>query len=116
MKADDQPAGCGQKSVWKLYIIRSSDSRLYTGITTDLARRLDEHREGGPRGAKALRGRGPLQLVFSCEFADRSAASAAEYRVKQLTRAMKERLVAGDISIQSVLMQQGSKLSGHQQK
>ncbi|MEZ5491442.1 MAG: GIY-YIG nuclease family protein [Gammaproteobacteria bacterium] len=94
-------------SGWMLYLIRTADDRLYTGITTDLDRRLTEHRAGGRRGAKALRGRAPLQLVFSCEFVDRSQASAAEYRVKQLSRIMKERLVTGDITIQSLLQAGG---------
>lgn len=94
-------------SGWTLYMVRTADSRLYTGITTDLERRLTEHRAGGQRGAKALRGRAPLQLVFCCEFSDRSQASRAEYRVKQLSRVVKERLVTGDITIQSVLHAEG---------
>ncbi|MCB1669527.1 MAG: GIY-YIG nuclease family protein [Pseudomonadales bacterium] len=84
-------------------MLRSADSRLYTGITTDLGRRLEEHRQGGRRGAKALRGRAPLELVYNCAFRDRSSASVAEYRVKQLSRIMKERLVAGDISLQTLI-------------
>lgn len=96
--ADEQP-----ERGWWLYLIRSADARLYTGITTDLTRRLREHTEDPRRGARALRGRAPLQLVFSYEFPDRGQASVAEYRVKQLSRSMKERLVAGDITIQSVL-------------
>jgi len=88
---------------WLLYILRTADARLYTGITTDLERRVAEHSQGGPLGAKALRGRAPLQVVFTSPFADRSQASIAEYRVKQLTKATKERLIAGDITIQSVL-------------
>jgi putative endonuclease len=92
-----------QRSPWVLYILRAADARLYTGITTDLERRVAEHSEGGRLAAKALRGRAPLQLVFSSGFEDRSQASVAEYRVKRLSRAVKERLVAGDITIQSVL-------------
>ena len=88
---------------WLLYILKTADARLYTGITTDLSRRLAEHSQGGKSAAKALRGRAPLEVVFTSPFADRSAASIAEYRVKQLSRAGKDRLIAGDISIQSVL-------------
>ena len=88
---------------WFLYIVRTVDSRLYTGITTDLQRRLAEHQQGGRRGAKALRGRAPLEFVFCSEFADRSQASKAEYRVKKLSRQMKEQLIAGDITVRSLL-------------
>ena len=91
------------ESAWVLYILETADARLYTGITTNLKRRFAEHSQGGQLGAKALRGRSPLQVVYTSPFDDRSQASAAEYRVKQLTRAAKERLIAGDITIQSVL-------------
>jgi len=95
---DSQP-----QSHWLLYILRTADARLYTGITTDLERRVAEHNHGGALAAKALRGRAPLQVVFTYPFEDRSQASVAEYRIKQLTRATKERLIAGDITLQSVL-------------
>ena len=88
---------------WTLYMLRAADGRLYTGITTDLQRRVSEHRLGGRLGAKALRGKAPLKIVFTCPFADRSAASVAEYRIKQLSRAAKERLLSGDITLQSLL-------------
>jgi len=88
---------------WILYMVRSADNRLYTGITTDLPRRLAEHNSCGRRRAKALRGRTPVELVFRCGFDDRSQASAAEYRVKQLRRTHKDRLIAGELSIQSLL-------------
>lgn len=96
-------AGNPTQSLWVLYMLRTADSRLYTGITTDLARRFAEHCQGGRRAAKAVRGRTPLQLVYSSTFDNRSRASVAEYRVKRLSRAAKERLVAGDITIQSIL-------------
>lgn len=92
---------------WTLYMLRAADGRLYTGITTDLQRRVSEHRLGGRLGAKALRGKAPLKVVFTCPFADRSAASVAEYRIKQLSRATKERLLSGDITLQSLLEDEG---------
>ncbi len=100
---------CGGGGGWTLYMVRSADSRLYTGITTDPGRRIEEHRRGGRRGAKALRGRAPLNLVFSCSFADRSTALTAEYRVKQLSRSMKERLIAGEFTLQSLIADDESK-------
>lgn len=76
---------------WHLYILRTAADRLYTGVTTDVARRLAQHRAG--KGAKALRGKGELTLVYHREVGDHSAALKLEYRVKQLSREQKERLV-----------------------
>ncbi|WP_016599516.1 GIY-YIG nuclease family protein, partial [Yersinia pestis] len=58
---------------------------------TDVARRLAQHQAG--KGAKALRGKGELTLVFHCEAGDRSTALKLEYRVKQLSKQQKEKLV-----------------------
>ena len=86
---------------WYLYLIRSHDNRLYTGITTDVERRLSEHRAG--KGAKALRGRGTLTLVFSQRVGDRSQALRIEYRIKQLSKIQKERLVNQDIRLEDLI-------------
>lgn len=77
---------------WRLYILRTANGMLYTGITNDVARRFLQHQAG--KGAKALRGKGPLELLFHCEAGDRSSASRLEYQVKQLKRQEKIRLVA----------------------
>lgn len=77
---------------WRLYILRTASGVLYTGITNDVARRFAQHQAG--KGAKALRGKGPLELLFHCEAGDRSSASKLEYQVKQLKRQDKIRLVA----------------------
>ena len=79
---------------YNLYIVRCADGSLYTGIAIDVERRLREH-EGGARGAKYLRGKGPLKLEFSECLGDRSRASQAEHRVKRLGRERKEELIAG---------------------
>lgn len=78
---------------YSLYLVRCRDGTLYTGIATDVQRRLSEH-GGNGRGAKYLRGRGPLKLVFEYAVGDRSMASRVERLVKQLPRLQKERLVA----------------------
>ena len=83
-------------------MLRCADGTLYTGIAMDVAKRLREHRTGG-RGAKYLRGRGPLQLEFVALAGDRSAASRLEYRVKQLDRDAKEDLIAGRLPIESLV-------------
>ena len=82
------------KSTFSLYIVRCADGTLYTGIATDVNKRLAEH-ESGPRGSKFLRGRGPLEIIFSEVVGDRSSASQMEYRVKQLNRAQTLALVEG---------------------
>lgn len=76
---------------WYVYLIRCSRGSLYTGITTDVTRRLKEHASG--RGAKYLRGRGPLALVYSAAASDHAAALREERRIKRLTKAAKEQLV-----------------------
>ncbi|WP_244485832.1 GIY-YIG nuclease family protein [Escherichia coli] len=81
---------------WFLYLIRTADNKLYTGITTDVERRYQQHQSG--KGAKALRGKGELTLAFSAPVGDRSLALRAEYRVKQLTKRQKERLVCNQVN------------------
>ncbi|MCE0490414.1 GIY-YIG nuclease family protein [Pantoea sp. Mb-10] len=77
---------------WQLYMLQTAAGMLYTGITTDVQRRLHQHASG--RGARALRGKGPLTLVYHCEAGDRADASRLEYQVKQLSRPQKLLLVA----------------------
>jgi putative endonuclease len=79
---------------FSLYIVRCADGTLYTGIASDVSKRLSEH-DASPRGAKYLRGRGPLQVVFSALVGDRASASQLEYRVKRLSRAKKLALIEG---------------------
>lgn len=86
---------------WFLYLIRTPDNSLYTGITTDVVRRFGQHQNG--KGAKALRGKGELSLVFSAHVGERSLALRVEYRIKQLTKRQKERLVTGDGSFEALL-------------
>ena len=86
---------------FSLYIVRCADDSLYTGIATDVEKRLAEH-QSGPRGAKYLRGRQPLKLEFSQPIGDRAIASRLEYRVKRLSRARKEALIAGTESLRDL--------------
>lgn len=86
---------------YSVYIVRCADDTYYTGIAADVARRLEEH-ETSPRGAKYLKGRGPLQLVFSEFVGDRSTASRLEYRIKQMQRPEKEALIEGRTSLQEL--------------
>ena len=77
---------------WQLYIVRTAAGWLYTGISNNVPRRFQQHQKG--TGAKALRGKGPLELLLTCEAGDRAMASRLEYRIKQLSRQEKLRLVA----------------------
>lgn len=72
---------------WYVYVLRCGDGTLYTGVTDDVARRLERHRSG--RGAKYTRGRGPLTLVYQEELPDKSAALRREYAIKRMSRADK---------------------------
>lgn len=78
---------------WFVYLIRTNNGALYTGITRDVERRFEEHRNGGPKAAKALRGRGPLQLVFQQAVADKSEALKLEMQIKKWPKERKELLV-----------------------
>ncbi|MBB5322034.1 GIY-YIG nuclease family protein [Marinobacter oulmenensis] len=84
---------------WHLYLIRTASGSLYTGITTDVQRRFAEHQAGAPRGARSLRGKGPLTLVFHVPVGERSRALSLEWRVKRWPRARKEALVTGTVSL-----------------
>lgn len=77
---------------WSVYILQCADGSLYTGITNDLPRRLDQHNEG--TGAKYTRGRGPHILVFSESHPERSLALKREIHIKSLSRAEKLALLS----------------------
>jgi putative endonuclease len=79
--------------VWNLYILRCVDGTLYTGVATDVARRLAEHQAQGSKAAKYVRGRTPLELVYTREVGTRSEALKEEWRIKRLSRAQKEALL-----------------------
>jgi len=79
---------------WTVYIIRCNDDSLYTGVTTDLARRFKEHFEHR-RGAKFFNGRSPREVVYVETGHTRSTASRRESAIKKLTREEKLRLIAG---------------------
>lgn len=80
-------------STWCVYIIEASDNRLYTGITTDMARRWRAH-STGKGGAKFFRGRKPQALCYLEQDHDRSSASKREAAIKKLSRRDKEQLIA----------------------
>ena len=74
-----------------VYIVRCADGTLYTGWTTDVARRIAQHNAG--RGARYTRMRRPVELVYVEDMPDRSTAMRRELAIKKLDRERKERLV-----------------------
>lgn len=78
---------------WFLYIIECGNGHLYTGITTDVLRRLSEHQSSGPLAAKYLKGKGPLTLVYQESLSCRSSATKREIAVKKLPRHKKLALI-----------------------
>lgn len=89
-------------SNWFVYMVRTASGALYTGITTDVPRRFGEHQAGAPKGARSLRGKGPLELAFYSPAGDRSRASKLEWHIKQWPRQRKEALVLGTLSLADV--------------
>lgn len=77
---------------YTVYILRCSDDTLYTGITTDMDKRLQEH-NSSDKGAKYTRNRRPVTLVYTEDAEDRSSASKREYAIKKLSRAKKLALI-----------------------
>jgi putative endonuclease len=81
-------------SQWYVYILRCADDTLYTGITTDVARRVIEHNGASKtKGAKCTAARRPVKLVYSEDCTDRSDASKREWAIKQLSRSQKNILI-----------------------
>lgn len=78
-------------SQWFLYIIQTEEQTLYTGITTDVQRRLAQHQTG--KGAKYVKGRGTLTVMYQIQVESRSQALKLEYRIKQLTRTKKRQII-----------------------
>ena len=76
---------------WYLYVVCCSDSTLYTGITTDIKRRISQHNSG--RGAKYTKGRGPVKLMHIRQYKNRSDASKAEAKFKKFKRTKKLQII-----------------------
>ena len=87
---------------WFLYLIRCKHGRLYTGITTDVERRFEEHKSSNKKGSKYLRGKVPLKLVMKKKIGNKSLALKIEAKVKKLSKVEKELLVDGRIKIKDI--------------
>jgi putative endonuclease len=82
---------------WVVYLIRTRHNALYCGITNNLSRRFEQHEQG--KGAKALKGKGPLSLEWSHNAGSKSHALRIEYSIKQLSKPRKECLVTKQLCV-----------------
>jgi len=89
--------------MYYFYILRCSDKSLYCGMTSNLEKRLKEHNSNGSRGAKYLRAKKPVILVYSETYLDIKTAMNREFQVKKWTKAKKEALIKGDLELLKTL-------------
>ena len=84
---------------WHIYILRCGDGTLYTGMTDNVEKRFAAHTAG--KGAKYTRGRGPLELVYTEELPDKSAALKREAAIKKLSRSEKLEMINAECKMQN---------------
>ncbi|MCV2402554.1 GIY-YIG nuclease family protein [Marinomonas sp. C2222] len=87
---------------WHVYVIKTRLDTLYTGISTDVERRFKEHSGANKRGSRYLKGKGPLELVWQQFIGSKSDALKLEYRIKQLSRKQKEKLIKNELDLGKV--------------
>ena len=88
-----KPTPIKSSSLWYLYLVRCANGHLYTGVTTDVARRFSEHQSGGIKSAKYLRGKGLLTLMYQELVGSHGDALRREIAVKKLSRSQKLALI-----------------------
>ena len=88
---------------WFVYILRCSNGSFYTGVTTDVQRRLAEHADGGRQSARYTRAFAPVELVYSSRLGGKRMAYQVEYRIKRLSRREKAMVVANNFSKKALL-------------
>lgn len=92
------------ESPWHIYLLRTRRGTLYTGITLDVARRLDEHHGRQGRGAKYLRAMTPLRLEYSAVVGEKGLALQLEKRIKSLKKTEKEQIVQEQPTVSTLLI------------
>ncbi|MGE6434700.1 GIY-YIG nuclease family protein [Shewanella baltica] len=88
-----KPTPIKSSSLWYLYLVRCANGHLYTGVTTNVARRFSEHQSGSIKSAKYLRGKGPLTLMYQEQVGSHGDALRREIAVKKLSRSQKLALI-----------------------
>lgn len=94
--------GVSKDLEWSLYMIKTRLNTLYTGISTDVDRRFKEHSGANKRGARYLKGKGPLELVWQQAVGSKSDALVLEHKVKKLNRRQKLSLIEGGLDLTSL--------------
>lgn len=92
-----------EKKDWFVYILRCGNGALYTGVTTDVQRRVREHAEKGRLAARFTRAFSPVELVYNCCTGSKSLAYRIEYQIKRLPRRRKTTIVAENFSESELL-------------
>ena len=102
-----KPAPTSTAGVWHLYVVRTRQDTLYTGITTDVERRFAEHVADASRTARYLRARGPLTLVYRASLGEKGLALRAEHAFKRLSRGVKQAVVENQPGSRTLLAMLG---------
>jgi putative endonuclease len=84
---------------WFIYLIKNKLNQLYCGITVDVERRFFEHASNNPKCAKALKGKGPLLLMYCAQVTNQSEALKIELWLKKQTRKNKDKLICGALAL-----------------
>ncbi len=82
-----------EKKTWSVYMVKCADGSLYTGITTNVDQRIEDHNSNNRRAAKYTKGRRPVILVYREDVNTRSQAARREQEIKRLTKRQKETLI-----------------------
>jgi len=90
---------------WSVYLVRTAAGALYTGVSTDVERRFSEH-QGSVKGARSLRGKGPLVLAFQSFVGGRAQAMQLEWKIKRWPKNRKEALCNGQFTLDDWLPDQ----------
>lgn len=80
-------------NTWYVYILRCADQSLYTGVTIDCERRVNEHNKDSKLGARYTKSRRPVILIWQESWPDRSSAMQREAAIKRMTRQQKLSLI-----------------------
>jgi|TARA_B110000971_G_scaffold29854_1_gene26898 putative endonuclease len=104
-------SGVKRRTGWFVYVVETKSGKLYTGVTIDVKRRLEQHAGWKAGGAKALRGDPPVRLRYAETAVDRSQATRREIAIKKMPRAKKLELVETRVDVLSNATKPGNVIS-----
>jgi putative endonuclease len=102
LKQDADQQTLTEQQIWSVYLIRTRLNTLYAGVTTDVERRFKEHASNSKKGARYLRGKGPLALMWHQAIGDKREAMSLEYKIKQMDRKKKLSLIHGSLTLDDI--------------